>query len=75
MPKKIKESVSESENDSMQSDDYDEEVSSVEQTPAKGLREVNRANILNYESDSSEVEDGEDSAEMMPKISKSQQKN
>ena len=59
----------------MQSDDYDEEVSSVEQTPAKGLREVNRANILNYESDSSEVEDGEDSAEMMPKISKSQQKN
>ncbi len=59
----------------MQSDDYDDEVSSEEPTPAKGLREVNRANILNYESDSSEVDEGEDSAEMMPQISKSQQKN
>ena len=64
MPKK--ESVSESDNVSMQSDDYDEEVSSDKATPAKGLREVNRANILNYESDSSEVEEGEDSADMIP---------
>jgi hypothetical protein len=50
----------------MQSDDYDDEVSSAEPTPAKGLREVNRANILNYESDSSDVDEGEDSADMMP---------
>ena len=59
----------------MQSEDYDDEVLSVDPTSAKGIREVNRANILNYESDSSEVENREDSADMMPQISKSQQRN
>jgi hypothetical protein len=37
--------------------DYDDEDDAVEVKSGKsGLREVNRANILNYESDSSEVE-------------------
>lgn len=36
------------------------------------LREVNRANILNYESDSSEDIEGEQSADIMPNIKKSQ---
>ena len=71
MPKKESVQVSESEG-SMQSDYDEEDISSVEEKGAKsGLREVNRANILNYESDSSEVEEGEDSADFMPKISRS----
>lgn len=61
------------------SEDYDSESysSSDSQTKnaANSLREVNRANILNYESDSSEVEQGEDSDDMMPIISKTQLKN
>ena len=61
------------------SEDYDSEnyssSDSQSKNAASSLREVNRANILNYESDSSEVEQGEDSDDMMPIISKTQLKN
>ncbi len=79
MPKKESVSSFESNQSMSEGSDYDDEVSepSIKQGTKKtqGLREVNRANILNYASDSSELEQGEDSDGMMPMLSKSQQKN
>ena len=76
MPKK--ESVS-SASPSDQSD-YDSENSgsqglSTNQKP-QVLREVNRANVLNYQSDSSDEDiEGQDSDEMIPTLKKSHFKN